>query len=210
METNDNFVTSDKKDGSKLTSPPTIPKKRKHNFLDFQPSADSPNQNDGEELLIKDNEIEDKYISGEDQVLSIPRLYGLNLDKGANQTAEIMDTSTTERVTVGEASYNGIKHIVVTPDRLVLRSSNLFCRTIDPENSNTRQGRRGSMFKDLSHSLPAEMCQGQKLQFIETEMGVSKKSKSYTSSLSKATGSPIIFHGTCARYSQFHLIASKS
>lgn len=210
METNDNFVTSDKKDGSTLTSPPTIPKKRKYNFLDFQPCVDSPKQNDGEELLIKDNEIEDKYISGEDQVLSIPRLFGLNLDKGANQTAEIMDTSTTERVAVEEASYD-VKHIAVTPDRLVSRSSNLFCKFFDPENSNTRKGRRGSMFKDLSrHSLPAETCQGQKMQFHEIEMEVSKKSKSFPSSLSKATGSPIIFHGTCARYAQFHLIASKS
>lgn len=183
METDDNFVTSDTRDGSKiceatLASPPNIPKKRKYNFLDFESSVDNANQNDGEELLIQDNEIEAKYICDEDQVLSIPRLFG-----GTNQKVESIDMSTTERVVIEEGCHDDIQHIVVTPERLISRSSNLCCKIIDTENCSNRQGQRDSVSTDLSLSLPAEM----------------KKSKSYPSSLSKSAVSPIVFHGTCAR-----------
>lgn len=188
MERNDNFVTSDTRNGSlrpksceaTLASPPNIPKKRKYNFLDFEPSVENANQNDGEELLIQDNEIEAKYICDEDQVLSIPRLFGLKLERGTNQKVETIDMSTTERVVIEEGC-----HDVVTPDRLISRSSDLrVCsKIIDTENCSNRQGQQDSVFTDLSLSLPAEM----------------KKSKSYPSSLSKSAVSPIVFHGTFAR-----------
>lgn len=189
MERNDNFVTSDTRESRRpkiceatLASPPNIPKKRKSNFLDFESSVDNANQNDGEELLIQDNEIEAKYICDEDQVLSIPRLFG-KLERGTNQKVESIDMSTTERVEIEEGCHDDIQHIVVTPESLISRSSNLCCKIIDTENCSNRQGQRDSVSTDLSLSLPAEM----------------KKSKSYPSSLSKSAVSPIVFHGTCAR-----------